>query len=413
MTIIKIKFSLFIISFILLSHISYSQNVFSDFIKASDQDLNVLRFDDQIEYLGKKRYRSSPIQGLQLRAQNNELGSGNRELGLRVTPANPWEIRNTNRMYQSYKKALFFEKHLKLKEILVFRYSLIISAIYQHEMKDLQTEDIRNIKSQISIFEKQSGSEFFDAEDYVDLKLELLQRQTDIEATEFAIAQIHDDILKEEPAIKTSSFETSYNEIISVSRISEVIDSLLSFPLFSTTHSFYRERIEMSNYEYKLEKNNLNIGFIQPEYNFNRAEDESPIGISLGISIPLFNPNKADMAGKKLDLIEAESELAVETKLAQVQVARLSNSLKNYISRYNNIQAKIDSFSVDKTFNTVGALNSNNPLIFLKFNEQILKLKKLKIEVTEEIFLTYINLLAAADLLQQGPLINFLAKELK
>ncbi|HYG39758.1 MAG TPA: hypothetical protein VD908_14120 [Cytophagales bacterium] len=399
--------------FLIFPQTSRCQDAISAFISSSTEDLSLKLYDNQIQFLNNKTYRMAPIQGLQLRAQNNEFGSDKNEVSLRVTPANPWEIRNTNRFFRSYKAALAFEKDLMLKEVLLIRYELILSMLYEQEMKELREEVIKNINGQVTIFERQNGSSFFDAKDYVDLKLEYMQEQTDLEESEFELIQKFDEIRKQDPKMVYNSSEWTYNLVIPVEDLSEIVDSLISADLYTTTTSFYKEKISMANYDYKLEKNNFNIGFVQPEFNPYRTEGENPIGISFGVSIPLFNPNKGDMAEKKLERIEAESELAVETKLAENEVSRLNNTLKNLIHRYDNIQKKLDAFSIDETFETVGALNSSNPLIFLKFNEQILKLKKLQAEVKYEVFYNYVYLLAQSDLLHQPPLTNFLSKNLR
>src|SRR5688572_23952644 len=92
------------------------------FLGAVEQDPELAVYANQINYLSRKPYRSSPVRSIELRTQNNELGSGERQYGFRLSPANPWELKYSNRVFRTQQEVMALEKELILKELLLERY---------------------------------------------------------------------------------------------------------------------------------------------------------------------------------------------------------------------------------------------------------------------------------------------------
>jgi hypothetical protein len=342
-------------------------------------------------------------------------GSGEQQYGFRVSPANPWEVKYTNRVFRTRQLTLALQKELAFKELLARRYQLVNDLMYLNEMRAIREALMQNTDNQVIALDKLKASSFFDAEDYVELKLEQLEEQTALESFGFEMEQKVKVMERLYPAASQIAPDWTYAAAISLPRLERLVDSLMTtVPVFSTRLAYRQERLTLADYEHALQKANINPGFIQTEYMpYRFSESKSPMGISLGVNIPLFNPNKGDMAEKKLDILEARSQLVLEKQQAEDVVKKLLGALKNSLARYRNLDQKLKSYNLSETLTTVNALTKNNPLITLKFNAQVTKLQKIQLQLKSEIYQTYIELLTETDIINQKPLINFLSNELQ
>jgi hypothetical protein len=393
---------------------SNAQENFAAFLSSAGQDPQLELYNNQINYINKGQYQLSPVRGIELRTQNNRLGSGQQQYGLRVNPANPWEVKYTNRVFTTQREILSLQKELVFKEALEKRYQLVNDLLFLNEINTIRKAIFQNGENQLLVLEKQKGSSFFDAEDYVELKLEQMEEQTALEAFGFEILQKLTEIEGLFPAAALTAPRWTYNGLITLPRIHKVVDSLMVSPLYTTRLAYRQERIKLADYEHAQQKANINPGFIQTEYTpYRFSESKNPMGLSMGINIPLFNPNKADMAEKKLDMLHAQSQLVLEKQQAEEDVKRLLLALKNDLERHQKLEQMINTYNLSETFATINALTKNNPLVTLKFNVQLMKLQKVQLQVKKDIYRRYIQLLAASDLLNQKPLINFFSNGLQ
>lgn len=386
----------------------------TEFIKSSMTAPEVKMFTSQLSFLQDKPYRLSPLQKLEFRTQNRELLSYQQEYGIRFTPANPWEVRNNNRYFQHYQTALSLEKNLVLKEVLLGRYALIISYLYTIDLKSLAEANKELIENQLSVLEKQSSSSLFDPEEYVKLKIELLDKSVSWEEIDLDLFNQRTQINLAYPAAFQKELSWRSSSLISVERIKEVMDSLRLLTVTSSQTAYQQQRMNLAESEYNLEKANVNVGFLQTEYDHRRVEqDRTPINISLGITIPLTNPNKGDMTKSKLDLIEAEHDLESVQEDTHVSREMASGQLESLITRYHDLQLKVAELENGTLSSDLSRMKNGDPLALIRFDESLNKLKVLQTKLRRNILNSYVNYLFVYDQLQQQPLINFLTDRLE
>ena len=386
----------------------------TEFIKSSMTAPEVKMFTSQLSFLQDKPYRLSPLQKLEFRTQNRELLSYQQEYGIRFTPANPWEVRNNNRYFQHYQTALSLEKNLVLKEVLLGRYALIISYLYTIDLNSLAEANKELIENQLSVLEKQSSSSLFDPEEYVKLKIELLDKSVSWEEIDLDLFNQRTQINLAYPAAFQKELSWSSSSLISVERIKEVMDSLRLLTVTSSQTAYQQQKINLAESEYNLEKANVNVGFLQTEYDHRRVEqDRTPINISLGITIPLTNPNKGDMTKSKLDLIEAEHDLESVQEDTHVSREMASGQLESLITRYHDLQLKVAELENGTLSSDLSRMKNGDPLALIRFDESLNKLKVLQTKLRRNILNSYVNYLFVYDQLQQQPLINFLTDRLE
>ena len=399
----------------LLSSISMrAQVTMQEFLRSVKADYNVSSYEAQISYLDAKTYRLSPLQRLEFRTRSNQLDPDRQDYGLRFTPANPWEIRNNNHYFQQYRSVLSFERDLALKDALIARYSLIIDLLYFREIKTLKEAAQRLVNTQVSIMEKQRQSDFFNAEDYVELKLDQMDRAVEFEEANFDLLNQFRKLEGAYPAASEQTVDWSYDHILSMERVGYVIDSLYGLQLTPVSLKYRESMIDLANQEYKLEKSNFNVGFVQAQYEPYRVEqDRQPWNVSLGVTIPITNPNKGDMTKRKLEAIEAEHERDETKEEIKTMTISSREQLKSLILRYQDIKQKIQALNVGALSSTLTAIRDENPMATVRFNENLLKLRAIEVKLRQSILTTYIEFLGHTDFIQQQPLINFLSPRLE
>lgn len=392
---------------------AFSQVTISEFIGSAGDDPMVRSADAQINYLQSKPYRLSPLQKLEFRTRNRELMSTQQEYALRFNPANPWEMRNNNKYFQEFSSSLSFEKELALKSALVDRYNLVILYLYYYELKSLAVLNDNLVEKQLSILERQSASSFFDADEYVKLKIEQLDKSVEKEETDFEWQSQKSAISQLYPAADGKSILWEALSLITIDRIEQVADSLVKQMISPLEVAYRKQQVNVARSQYNLEKSNINPGFLQTSYDQRRVnQDRNPIIISLGVTIPVVNPNKGDMARRKLDEIESEYELKTAQIEDQASQDVAHSKLKESIGRYRDLQRKIEELKNSSLQKDLTLLKGGDPLIALQFEAGLNKLRVLQSKLKRKVLTYYVEFLTESDHLQKKPLVNYLSGNL-
>ncbi len=395
---------------IFVSHHSYSQFTMAEFIRSAVEAPEVKSADAQINYLQSNPYRLSPLQKLEFRTQNRELMNTQQEYALRFNPANPWEMRSNNKYFEEYKSSLSFEKERALKTSLVDRYNLVILYFYYYELKSLAEENEKLVEKQLAILERQSVSSFFDADEYVKLKVEQLDKTVEKEETDFDWQSQKSAVSQLDPQASGKSISWETQPLISIDRMERVADSLKTQTITPLEVAYRQQKVNVARSQYNLEKSNINMGFLQTSYDRRRVnQDRTPFDISLGVTIPITNPNKGDMARRKLDEIESEFELnaaRIEDQASQ-DISYLK--LKESIHRYRDLQRKINELKNSSMQKDLTLLKGGDPLIALQFEAGLTKLNVLQTKLQRKALTYYVEFLTQSDHLQQKPLVNYLS----
>jgi hypothetical protein len=119
------------------------------------------------------------------------------------------------------------------------------------------------------------------------------------------------------------------------------------------------------------------------------------------------------MAKRKIEVMEEEQEKQEVKEEQQTGSLRAKEQLRNLIKRYDNIQHKIKSLSVDNLSKTLNTMQGNNPAVRIRLNSNILKLEIIAVKLKQSVYYAYIEFLTQMDVLQQRPMINYFTPGLK
>jgi hypothetical protein len=386
----------------------------AEFIRSAEDDPQVRSFDNQVDYLNSKPYRLSPVQKLEFRTQNRELLAYQQEYALRLNVANPWEIRNNNRYFLAYRDKISLEQELVFKEALLSRYHLVILYVYRARVKAIAAVYEQLLNEQVRVLEQLSGSSYFDADEYVKLKVAVIDKAIEREEAGFELENLRNEVNLLYPEAHRKTLTWDAEKIITPEEIERVIDSLAVIAFTSRQLAYQQQKIELANREYALEKSNFNLGFLQTEFDHRRVvQERTPVNLSFGITLPVVNPNKGDMAKRRLDAIEAEYDLREVQSHLETSVDASLDKLKGAIERYRAMKLRMEETLQSDLPHKLSMIKGSNPMVMLEFEASRLKLQLLEARQERNILLHYVNYLAVTDKLIQRPLTNYLTRTLK
>ena len=400
---------------VLFSLSARAQVTVGEFLNSVFEEPILKSFEAQAEYLNNKSvYRLAPIQKLEFRTESNQLDRTRQDYGLRINPANPFEVKRTTQYFKTYQELLYLDRDRTLKELLYARYLVIIGWVYYQEILELKEEDKKTTEKLLAILEGQRFSGLFDAEDYMELKMEQVDKIIEVEETLFEIDNQKRSVDALYNGARLKSVRWPVSTLISLERLEVVVDSLFNLSARAGEAAYREKQIDLAKREWQLEKSNINMGFLQTEYQERRiAQNRRPWSISMGITIPVFNPNKGDMTKRKLEMLEAEGEFnaAKNDQLAGREINR--EKIKSLIKRYRDVQTMVQSLNVGAVAATLQQIKDTNPIAVVRMQNNLIKLKVMAARLRQEIYLGYLDFLSSAEVLQQQPVKNFLVNDLQ
>jgi len=398
---------------LMLPLFAQAQVSMEDFLQAALDEPALKTFSNQDNFLNTKSYRLAPIQKLEFRTRNNQLDPERQDYALRLNPANPWEVKRTNQYFKTYQQVLQLDRDRQLKESLLARYEVIIGWLYYQDVSLLKEEDKRNTEKLLSILEGQRYSGFFDAGEYVKLKLDQVEKAIELEGTRFEVDNQRRRVEGLYEVAKLKTIDWPVSGMILLENLVTVVDSLFRQDATGGEVAYREKKIDLANSEWSLEKSNIDIGFLQTQYqNFRIEQGRMPWSISMGITIPVFNPNRGDMTKRKLEMIEAEGERDQAKRDQQTGRELMRAKVKSLMKRYNEVNLMMNDLHVGTLASTLQLINDSNPTAVIRLQSNLIKLKTMAARLKQEILLSYIGFLNYSEVLQQRPLVNYLSANL-
>lgn len=395
--------------FLFLPSLLSAQVTMDEFLWSALEAPAIKALVNQNVFLESNPYRLSLIRGLEFRTESNQLDPERQDYALRLNPANPWEVKRNNKYFKTYQEVVQLDRDRELKKILKTHYEAIIDWVYLEEQKKLKEEERLITQTLIQILEAQRFSDFFDANDYAELKIDQVEKVVALEELSFDVDTQRSTIEALYPESKDQSISWALSELISIDSIGRWIDNQRNLPLMGEV-AYREKRVELAKSEWALQKSNINIGYVQAQYQqFRIEQNQNPWSIGLGVRLPLFNPNKGKMTERKLEVFEAESDLADAAYQQQAGLELMKRKVKTLMTRYRNIKSQVDSLNVDALASNLQEITDSNPIAVIRLKRSMLKSKNIEARLKKEIYLAYIEYLSYSEKLQQLPLKNYLS----
>lgn len=387
-----------------------AQKSVSDFLITAFEDRNLDQYDDKINFLKPKRYRLPIIDELELRMSNDELTYDDLQYAIRINPGNPWKIRRNNALFNATKKELSIRKQLEFKDNLIDRYELLLRFLYSQDLALLVERKLKIVKQKANIFEENFESNLFNAEDFVDVTLDQIDG---IQAFDESLLDLNRNRKRISSILQTDAFDWKMFDVISISTIDSLSNVVGSLSFSSTELELIAQQAEVARQELRTERADFNLGFIQSEYSPFRNNDDSEIGFSLGITIPIFKDNKPQIAERTLDEIELRNELEIEQHKDSVKKILAYEQLKSLIIHHQKIMTQIESLDLDALTTNLSRSQNYDPLSILKLEQGIVKLDELILKSKYRVLEEYLEFLFTFDVISHQPLTNYLSDRLE
>jgi hypothetical protein len=402
--------NLLITFFFSLPSLVVAQITVEDFLYSAINDPALKVLDTQEKFLQSKPYQLSPIQRLEFRTESNQLDRTRQDYALRINPANPWENRKTTQYFKTYQELLQIDRTRVLKEVLIMRYATIVNWATSMELKSLKEAEKKSNENAIAILEGQQSSYAFDADLYIKLKLDQIEKTIEFEEANLELDNQTKIVESLHSATKLGSLNWSLKSFVSLEAVEKLLDTLSANKGGEGELAYQKKKIELLEREWQLEKSNINVGYFQTKYeNFRIQQDREPWSISLGVTIPVFNPNKGDMTKRKLDVYKAEGSLNKAKDEQQIGIELSKTKAKSILKRYHQITTMMDTLQLNSLGNLIQQQDQGNPLNKVRYEANLIKLKMAAVKLKQQLYLTYFEVLSHAELIQQKPLVNYLS----
>lgn len=401
-TFISMKIKLILFLFIFSAASLSGQFSVEKYLSAPYQNAELEGLVKQIEYLNNESFRSPLFRELELRLRSEDFNLLPEQYGVRLGFINPFE-RRANKNYNDIQSDFLETKYeYEANLILANRYKQLISHYYLiHSKEQLDTEIAQMMISYEQLQGKNFSFKLMIETDEKILKKQIRKKdiQTSIEILENYIHEIH--------GITDSISWADFN-LVTIEQIKNIttLDTITRSNAFKLALISFR--MDEQSYKIKKAESFRNIGFFQAEYDTDRGNDYNDhIGFQLGISLPVFNPDKPDLQRKKLVLLESEVELAQLEDESEVERFNLNKKLIKLIWSFEVVDKRL------KDFTALGQqITYEDMEDYLALINYLSSLRTLKNEIYLECLNTYIDLLALSAKLSGSPFVNYISNDL-
>lgn len=381
-----------------------------DFIMGSSLQGEVMNIMEQAELIQPEKSAPSLIDELEFRLSNDELDARDQRYDFRLRPNNPTLRNRTKELYDLRKKQLQADAELALSDEILIRYELILDWLELHKKSQLLDEKININNQRLDWLKQYPGADFFDADTYTESVMEKLELWSQRAELDLKLAALNRVVQQKVQSNKTPILLWDKNFDLSAEYIQHFMASLPS--TFDEHRKLYLaelaiQEIELEN---KVDKASVDLGFIQAEYFPNRV-NKSLIGLSAGITLPLFQTDRADLMDNRLESKEREFELFETRQQISYDVQRWKEHLHATLNYYLELRANYESINLSELTNTLQSLDEFEPLKGLELKELELKWQEIEQEWYLEIVRSYIGLLSQLDWLSTYKDIDWLSTE--
>ena len=385
----------------------FAQFSMEEYLSNAISDAELQFFKSRQDFVSENGFKSPILREVEFRARVNSFEDGFDDYRLRFSPLNPLE-RSANKNYRNeVRQQLSLSYLLNLEEVLLSRYEIMIEHWQLTQEKVLVEANIEFYVSMLTLIRNQNSSD--NIKDFISMDKALLEAQLSFESIQNEISILEDMIRQTYNFPGTINWGT--DDLVEMTTIKEWLSNQKNLDLNSNLHvKNEQQKVAVSQSEYKVEKQESfsNIGYLQAEY----REDEKNtfgqnLGMQIGVSIPITNPDKPDLARKEMKLMEDTQKIEQEKTELENHFENTAKRLESRLAQYDMVVARMKTYE-DAKF-PIGKTNHELDLLveLQKFKSDM---AEKKVSMAESIYKDYIHLISISGGLSSAPYINYLSK---
>ena len=331
----------------------------SDFLSSPTHSNEIKALESQLDFIQSNNFDSPILREVEIRLRTPDVQSSPDDFRLRLSPINPLE-RKANKEYKNVlKKQIEAEKIVTYSNIIARRYR-IISGIY------FLYEGLRNNQAQhalLKVLMEDLSSRLNTGEELIKVSKKMLDLKLEyeeiIEKSEILNYQVKQEYQIEQQ-IDLSNFElTSIDQIRQ--ELNDVSYSIEQNAVLQNEN--FKLQLEKQDYLLNRRESFNNLGFLQAEYRSNRGDTfQEALGFQLGVTLPIVNPDRPELARRKLDVIEESFELETVKQDINDDLFRIETTLKGLLNQYSHVDSTLKTMQAisdsDLTINTAVELET-------------------------------------------------------
>ncbi len=404
--------SIFLLSaiFLIQSPCVFGQQVLKmeKYLGSALRDQSLEKYHAQLDFLDQHRFNAPWLNRVEFRIGSENADVSFDEYRLRITPANPYEIKANKLYYQKQLESINSEYEVALNEALLNRYELLIGHYYHSQLVSVLTQRQKVTDELLKMYQI-SAFEGFDMNDLIDLEsakskmmVKTSEYRLELEELEYYISMDMDT---------TISIDWESDRLISVDQVKQKV---LEIELSDSEQNLFvrdaQEKYALREQEFKVEISEArrNIGYVQGNFDSNRGDEiNDRIGFQLGVRIPVVSPDKPDLQRDEFKLIKDQDEIREVKELIQKRSKILLMRLNNLFDRHDILEARMQE--AQRLSVILSADKSLAPKQIVQKNLYELELAEERAEVQKDIYENYLDFLNIQGLLIKRPLKNYLS----
>lgn len=383
------------------------------FIRLSKEDKNVQTLQDQINLLEPKKARPTVLEEIEFRVSNDEFQPQDQRYDLRFRPTNPLIRKKTEELYNIRKLQLRADASRELDEEILERYELIIAWLEIQQERTFVNERISINQKRIDWLKEFPGANFFDAKNFTQAHADVLKLWSKKTNLEIRIDELERTIASKLGDKMTSNYILSWGlrSTITTAHIHTFLRTTPNESLSQPLQVYLAQlALQETQIEQEIERANFDLGFIQTEYFPNRT-NKSLLGISAGISLPLFQRDRADLMDLSLEEKERSLEVVAEQDEANQEQNNWKVHLELLLAKNTELQQLYTQLNLQEMQQTLQTMDEYEPLEALEWQEMQLDWQEIEHQWYFEMIKTYIGYLSSKGFLSSEPLIDWLDSE--
>jgi hypothetical protein len=397
---------IFLVALNLLQEVQ-AQFTMEGYLSNAVSDTELQFFRERQEFVNENGFKSPILREVEFRARVRTFEEGFGDYRLRFSPLNPFE-RSANKNYRNeLNEQLSISYLLNLEEVLLGRYELMIRHWQLSENLFLVEENISFTEKILELLKSQPSNGTI--KDYIRTDKANFKSNLEYETIFIERAALEEQI--KQTYDFGGEIQWDNGMLTSVAMIKDWLKQNTAMDVnnnLAIRNEQQKEAVAAAEYKIKQQESFSNIGYVQAEYREDADNSFGQnLGMQIGVSLPVTNPDKPDLQRRKLEMLEDSQEAALEKQNLEVYLNQLYAKLGGLIKQYEMVEGKLVVYNA----NDINAGSNGSSMdILIEIQEFKTELNGKKIDLMASIYKSYINLLSINSKLSMPPYQNYLSQ---
>lgn len=384
---------------------SFGQFSMERYLSTAVSEPELAYLNEQASFVEENGFKSPILREVEFRARIRNFGNGFEDYRLRFSPLNPLE-KSANKNYRdAVSQQLDAEYRMNLEEVLLRRYQVMTEHYKLSQTRKVLDQDLNFYTELKTVLQQDASmSALRDAiatdKEILDIKLKLEEIASELTALEHTIRQAY-------PYEGDLSWAS---DLVAISEIKLWLESLQGINVNNNLYlinELHKVQVTSSELKVKQQESFSNIGYVQAEYRKDPTQTFGEnMGMQVGVSLPVTNPDKPDLQRRKLKMLEDSQDLKQDKAELQQYIDKKISKLESLLRQHELISEKLNSYKNKKL--TTGTSSSGLKLL-LDLHEFTSELEQRKLELDQKIRSSYLQILSFDGKLSSQPYINYLS----